>query len=205
MISTMRPALRRSTTSRRSKPSIWGIEMPRTSALLFAIVLVSTGSAMAAPVTRFVPDSVSRAINTVDRPDEFRSDPGTARRTRGRGRAGCWWPWWRRGEPQRQLQQQQLPSRRGEQQQPQDKRQCEQPNANVNANRSANVNANRNVNVYGGGGGGCCYGGNYSSGPSWGGVAAGVAVGAVVGAAANSAYAAPPPTYPPGYVTPPPY
>ena len=127
MISTMRPAPRRSTTSRRSKSSIWGIEMPRTSALLFAIVLASTGSARAVPVTRFVPDSVSRAINTVDRPDESRVILGTARRTRGRGRAGCWWPWWRRGEPQRQLQQQQLPSRRGEQQQPQDKRQCEQP------------------------------------------------------------------------------
>ena len=42
------------------------------STLLFAIVLVFTGSAMAAPVTRFVPDSVSRAINTVDRPDESR-------------------------------------------------------------------------------------------------------------------------------------
>ena len=66
-------------------------------------------------------------------------------------------------------------------------------------------NASRNVNVSGG----CCYG-NYDTGPNWGGVAAGVAVGAMVGAAANSAassptYAAPPPTYPPGYVTPPPY
>ena len=39
------------------------------STLLFAIVLVFTGSAMAAPVTQFAPDSVSRAINTVDRPD----------------------------------------------------------------------------------------------------------------------------------------
>src|SRR3954453_5548923 len=78
---------------------------------------------------------------------------------------------------------------------------------NVAANRNVNVNANRNVAVVGGGGG-CCYG-NYNSGPSWGGVAAGVAVGAMVGAAANSAasstYAPPPPTYPPGYVTPPPY
>ena len=78
-------------------------------------------------------------------------------------------------------------------------------NRNATVNRSANVNANRNVNVNGG----CCNG-NYDSGPNWGGVAAGVAVGAVVGAAANSAaqsttYAAPPPTYPPGYVAPPPY
>jgi hypothetical protein len=63
------------------------------------------------------------------------------------------------------------------------------------------------VNVYGGGG--CCSG-SYDDGPSWGGVAAGVAVGAVVGAAASSAvqaptYVVPPPTYPPGYVAPPPY
>jgi hypothetical protein len=47
-----------------------------------------------------------------------------------------------------------------------------------NVNRNANVNASRNVNVNGGGG--CCNG-NYST------------------------YAAPPPTYPPGYVEPPPY
>ncbi len=77
---------------------------------------------------------------------------------------------------------------------------------NASSSRNANVNANRNVNVSGGG---CCNG-NYDSGPNWGGVAAGVAVGAVVGAAATSAassptYAAPPPTYPPGYVSPPPY
>ena len=204
MISTMRPAPRRSKTSRRSKSSIWGIEMPRTSALLFAIVLTSTGSAMEAPVTRFVPDSVSRAINTVDRPDEVPSDPRTARRTRGRGRAGCWWPWWRRSEPQRQLQQQHFHRDVANNSSRRTNVNASNRSANVNANRSANVNANRNVNVYGGRGG-CCYGGNYSSGPSWGGVAAGVAVGAVVGAAANSAYAAPPPTYPPGYVTPPPY
>lgn len=87
-----------------------------------------------------------------------------------------------------------------------------QRNANVNANRrvsndrNVNVNANRNVNVSGG----SCCNGSYDDGPSWGGVAAGVAVGAVVGAAVSSAasaptYVAPPPTYPPGYVTPPPY
>jgi hypothetical protein len=75
----------------------------------------------------------------------------------------------------------------------------------MSANRNVNVNANRNVNVSGG----CCYG-NYNSGPSWGGVAACVTVGTMVGAAANSAasaptYAPPPPTYPQGYVTPPPY
>jgi len=77
---------------------------------------------------------------------------------------------------------------------------------NSNVNRNVNVNTNRNVNVSGGG---CCYG-NYNTGPNWTGVAAGVAVGAMVGAAASSAasapaYAAPPPTYPPGYVSPPPY
>jgi hypothetical protein len=76
---------------------------------------------------------------------------------------------------------------------------------NVTSNRNVNVNTNRNVNVSGG----CCYG-SYNSGPTWGGVAAGVAVGAVVGAAATSAassptYVVPPPTYPPGYVSPPPY
>jgi hypothetical protein len=74
-------------------------------------------------------------------------------------------------------------------------------NLNTSSSRNVNVNTNRNVNVSGGG---CCYG-NYNSGPTWGGVAAGVAVGAMVGAAASSAYAPPPPTYPPGYVTPPPY
>ncbi len=80
-------------------------------------------------------------------------------------------------------------------------------NVSANSNRNANITANRNVNVNGSGG--CCYG-DYNGGPSWGGVAAGVAAGAVLGAAVNSAastptYAAPPPTYPPGYVSPPPY
>ena len=73
-------------------------------------------------------------------------------------------------------------------------------NANVNVNRNANVNVNRNVAVQGGG---CCA--SYSSGPTWGGVAAGVAVGAVVGAATASAVQPPPPYYPPGSVYVPPY
>ena len=69
-----------------------------------------------------------------------------------------------------------------------------------------NVNANRNVSVNGSG---CCAG-SYNDGPSWGGVAAGVATGAVIGAVVSSAasaptYVAPPATYPPGYVSPPPY
>jgi hypothetical protein len=50
---------------------------------------------------------------------------------------------------------------------------------------------NRNVSVSGG---------DYNSGPNWGGVAAGVAVGAGVAAMATSAAAAPPATY-----APPPY
>jgi hypothetical protein len=78
-------------------------------------------------------------------------------------------------------------------------------NRNVSRNTSANrnVNASRNVNVSGD----CCN--SYDSGPGWGGVAAGVVTGVAVGAIANSAastsYAPPPPTYPPGYVNPPPY
>jgi hypothetical protein len=63
---------------------------------------------------------------------------------------------------------------------------------NFNANNfQQNVTVNRNVAVSGG---------NYNSGPNWGGVAAGVAVGAGVTAmataAANSASAPPPPPYP---------
>ena len=196
MISTMRPAHRRSRTSRRSKSSIWGIEMPRTSALLVAIVLASTGSAMAAPVTRFVPDSVSRAINTVDRPDESRvilvqrggRGGGGGRAAGGRGGGGAN----RSGNFNSNNFHRDVANNSSR------RTNVNASNRSATANRSANVNASRNVNVYGGGGGGCCYGGNYSSGPSWGGVAAGVAVGAMVGAAANSAYASPPPTYPPG-------
>ncbi len=63
---------------------------------------------------------------------------------------------------------------------------------NFNANNfQRNVTVNRNVAVSGG---------NYNSGPNWGGVAAGVAVGAgvtaVASAAANSASYPPPPPYP---------
>ena len=76
--------------------------------------------------------------------------------------------------------------------------------ANRNTSVNRNVNASRNVNVSGGG---CCS--SYDSGPGWGGVAVGVATGVAVGAiassAASTAYAPPPPTYPPGYVNPPPY
>ena len=160
--------------------------MPRTSALLFAIVLASTGSAMAAPVTRFVPDSVSRAINTVDRPDESRvilvqrggRGGGGGRAAGGRGGGGAN----RSGNFNSNNFHRDVANNSSR------RTNVNASNRNATVNRSANVNASRNVNVYGGGGGGCCYGGNYSSGPSWGGVAAGVAVGAMVGAAANSAY-----------------
>ena len=75
--------------------------------------------------------------------------------------------------------------------------------ANRNTSVNRNVNTSSNVNVSGG----CCS--SYDSGPGWGGVAAGaatgVAVGAIASSAASTAYAPPPPTYPPGYVNPPPY
>jgi hypothetical protein len=156
--------------------------------LLLAITLALGGSAMAAPVTRFAPGSVSRAIDTVGQPDE----PGLIlAQTRGRGGGGG----------QRAAG---GASRSGNFNANNFNRDVSNTR-NTNVNRNANVNTSRNVNVSGD----CCNG-NYNDGPSWGGVAAGVAVGAVVGAAASSAsqsstYAAPPPTYPPGYVTPPPY
>ena len=163
--------------------------------LLLAITLALGGSAMAAPVTRFAPGSVSRAINTVGQPDESwlilaqtraRGGGGGQRAAGGRQRAAGG------------------ANRSGNFNASNFNRDVSNTR-NANVNRNTNVNANRTVNVSGG----CCYG-NYDDGPSWGGVAAGVAVGAVVGAAATSAaqtstYAAPPPTYPPGYVTPPPY
>ena len=163
--------------------------------LLLAITLALGGSAMAAPDTRFAPGSVSRAIDTVGQPDE----PGLIlAQTRGRGggggqRAG--------GGGQRAAG---GASRSGNFNANNFNRDVSNTR-NTNVNRNANVNTSRNVNVSGD----CCDG-NYDDGPSWGGVAAGVAVGAVVGAAASSAsqsstYAAPPPTYPPGYATPPPY
>jgi hypothetical protein len=149
--------------------------------LLLAITLALGGSVMAAPVTRFTPGSVSRAIDTVGhRPEESglilvqtRGRGGGQRAAGGASRSGNF--------------------------------NANDFNRDVSNTRNTNVNRNANVNVSG-----SCCNGNYDDGPSWGGVAAGVAVGAVVGAAANSAaqtstYAAPPPTYPPGYVTPPPY
>lgn len=150
--------------------------------LLLATTLAFVGSATAAPVTSFAPAAVSQAIDTAVPPDEFGLILAQNCPARSANRGGNF--------NSNNFHRDVSNSRR----------------ANVNANRNVNVNANRNVNVSGGG---CCYG-NYDDGPSWGGVAAGVAVGAVVGAAASSAaqsntYAAPPPTYPPGYVAPPPY
>ena len=147
MISTMRPAPRRSRTSRRSKSNIWGIEMPRPSALLFAI----TGSAMAAPVTRFVPDSVSRAINTVDRPDESRvilvqrggRGGGGGRAAGGRGGGGAN----RSGNFNSNNFHRDVANNSSR------RTNVNASNRSATANRSANVNASRNVNVYGGGGG----------------------------------------------------
>jgi len=173
--------------------------------LLFAIALAVAGSAIAAPAKPFASNSISRSGDTAIQSDE----PGLILvQNRGRGggggqRAGG-------GGGQRAA----AGNRSGNFNSNNFHRDASNVsrnanvNRNTNVNRNANVNANRNVNVYGGGGG-CCSG-NYNSGPNWGGVAAGVAVGAVVGAAANSAaqsptYAAPPPTYPPGSVTPPPY
>jgi hypothetical protein len=169
--------------------------MYKRCTLLLATTLAFAGSAMAAPVTQLAPGSVSRAIDTVRQPDESglilvqnrgRGGGGGQRAAAGgqRGGGGA--------------------NRSGNFNANNFNRDVSN-SRNTNVNRNANVNASRNVNVAGG----CCNG-NYDSGPNWGGVAAGVAVGAVVGAAATSAaqsttYAAPPPTYPPGYVTPPPY
>jgi hypothetical protein len=176
--------------------------------VLLAIGLALAGSASAAPVTPFGPDSVSRAIGWANQSDEFgwslvqyrgRGGGGGQSAANRANRAG--------GFNSSDFHQNISNTR--------NLNTGANRNVNVNGNRNVNVNGNRNVNVNGNrnvyvsGHGGCCYG-NYNEGPSWGGVAAGVAVGAVVGAAAHSAassptYAAPPPTYPPGYVTPPPY
>jgi hypothetical protein len=163
--------------------------MCRRTTLLFATTLVLAGSALAAPVTPFAPAAVSRAAGWAVQP----YDSGLILvQRRGGGAVG--------GGAQRPAGM----ANRGGGFNSNDFHRNVSNSSNWNANRGANVNANRNVNVAGGGGG-CCYG-NYSSGPSWGGVAAGVAVGAMVGAAASSPrYAAPPPYYPPGYVAPPPY
>jgi hypothetical protein len=163
--------------------------MCRRSTLLVAAALAFAGSALAAPVTPFAPDAASRGAGWAVQPDDG-SGLILVQRRGGGARAG--------GGTQRYA----GTANRGGGFNSNDFHRNVSNTGNFNTNRSANVNANRNVNVSGGG---CCYG-NYSSGPSWGGVAAGVAVGAMVGAAANSPrYAAPPPYYPPGYVTPPPY
>jgi hypothetical protein len=157
----------------------------KSKLLLFAAGLAFAASASATPVTSFTPDSISRAAGWAAQSGDSglilvqrRGGGGGAHRTAGGANRGGGF---NSNDFHRNV------SNTG----------------NFNANRGANINANRNVNVSGRGGG-CCYG-NYSSGPSWGGVAAGVAVGAMVGAAANSAYTTPPPYYAPGYVTPPPY
>jgi hypothetical protein len=167
------------------------------STLLVATALMFAASATAAPVTSFAPGSVSRAGNTASKADEpspilvqNRARGGGQRAAGAANRGGSF----NSNNFHRDVSNTRATNAGGNR------------NVNAAANRNVNVNANRNVNISGGGG--CCNG-NYNSGPTWGGVAAGVAVGAVVGAAANSAaqstYAAPPPTYPPGYVSPPPY
>jgi len=164
--------------------------MPRTSTLLLAMTLAFVGGVTAAPVTPFVVDRNSRAVDGTVQSDASRLIL-VQNRTRGGGA--------------------QRPAARANRSggfNSNDFHQNVSNTRNVNAatNRNVTVNSNRNVNVSGGG---CCYG-NYSTGPNWGGIAAGVAVGAMVGAAASAAassptYVAPPPTYPPEYVTPPPY
>ena len=168
--------------------------MYKKYAVLLAVALALGDVAGAAPIMRFAPDSVSRAIDTVRQPDESGS---ILVQTRARGGGGGQWA---AGGGQRAG----GASSRGNFNANNFNRDVSNT-GNRNVNRNTNVNASRNVNVSGG----CCDG-DYDEGPTWGGVAAGVAVGAVVGAAASSAaqtstYAAPPPTYPYGYVTPPPY
>jgi len=158
------------------------------STLLIAAAVVFAGNAITVPATAFAPSIVSLAIGAAIQPDGLgvilvqnrRNAGGGQRGAAGGGRGGNF----NSNNFHRDV--------------------SSSRNTNVNASRNVNVNANRNVNVNRG----CCNG-NYDAGPNWGGVAAGVAVGTVVGAAVNSAaqsnaYAAPPPTYPPGYVTAPP-
>ena len=165
--------------------------MCRASTVLFVTVLALAGSANAGPVMPFAPD---RDVRAAEKPAQSH-DGGLILVQRG-GRAGGGGERYAGGA-----------NRGGFNSNDFHQNMSNSGNWNAAANRNVNVNANRNV--YARGGGGCCYG-NYNTGPSWGGVAAGVAAGAVVGAAVNSAassptYAAPPPTYPPGYVSPPPY
>ena len=163
------------------------------SALLLATVLACAGSATAAPMVPFVPDHHPRAFDRLGQHD----DAGLIL-VQGRGRGGGGQRGANRGGGGQRAA---VGANRGGGFNSNDF------HRNMSNTRNVNVNANRNVAVRGGGG--CCYG-NYNTGPSWGGVAAGVATGALVGAAVHSAastptYYAPPPTYPPGYVTPPPY
>ena len=180
--------------------------MDRRSALLLAAALATAGSATAVPAMPFIPGHATPAVERL-----FQSDSSGVILVEGRGRGG--------GGGQRAGGGGQRAAGRAnpggfnsnnfhrDVSNPRNVNARSNRNVNAAANRNTNVNANRNVNVAGGGG--CCYG-NYNEGPSWGGVAAGVATGAVLGAAVSSAansttYAAPPPTYPPGYVSPPPY
>jgi hypothetical protein len=174
--------------------------MQKGSALVFAAVLASAGNATAAPVLPFCPD---RGIRAVESPVQSDGAEFILVQARQRGGGGA-----RRGAGGGAQRAAGGANRGGGFNSNNFQRDVANTgNRSANANRTVNATANRNVNVNGGGG--CCYG-NYNSGPSWGGVAAGVAAGAVVGAAVSSAansptYVAPPPTYPPGYVSPPPY
>jgi hypothetical protein len=166
--------------------------MYRTITLALAAAMALASDATAAPVTQMVSKQVAGAVERAVRPDDSalilvqnRTRGGGGQRAGGAAR-GADRSSFNSNDFHRNVSNTQTRS--------------------ASSNRNVNVNANQNVNVSGGG---CCYG-NYNSGPSWGGVAAGVAVGAAVGAAATSAassptYVAPPPTYPPGYVSPPPY
>jgi hypothetical protein len=161
--------------------------------VLLATALACVGSATAAPVTPFTSAIVLQVIDPAVQPDESGMILVQNRGGGGRSAAG--------GGRQNSARS----ANRGGNFNSNDFHRDVSNSRSANVNRNTTVNANRNVNVNGG----CCNG-NYDDGPSWGGVAAGVAVGAVVGAAASSAtqsntYAAPPPTYPPGYVAPPPY
>jgi hypothetical protein len=165
--------------------------MYSTATLLLAAALAFAGSAAAGPASPMMPHGVARAIDTAAPPAD---PPMVLVQNRGRGggqRAAARGGNFNSNDFHRDVANSRTTNIN--------------TNRNVAANRNVNVNANRNVYVRGG----CCNG-NYDTGPNWGGVAAGVAAGAVVGAAAtaaaqSNAYAAPPPTYPPGYVAPPPY
>ena len=200
--SITRPARRRSRTSKRFKPSIWSTDMGKGSTFIFATMLASAGGADAAPTMPFIS---TLSMQGIERPAQSGEGGIFLCRAAGGGwrrrSARRWWPARanRGGFDSNNFHRDASNTR--------NRNTATNRNVSANSNRNANITANRNVNVNGSGG--CCYG-DYNGGPSWGGVAAGVAAGAVLGAAVNSAantptYAAPPPTYPPGYVSPPPY